>query len=272
MLEQMLKKALVISRREWRFHDLKSLARVTDSSIRSSLDWALSHRKLQVTRLLLEKGADVNNISGRGWTPLFHLFNPASTQKDVTASSQEYIEMFAAQSFSEFHVQDNHGWTCAHRAAAYGTAVDIRTLSTLHAPFMLQTFKLGWAPIFCAVSFGNAATFLDLSQLHSDFLLMADVRMWTLLHVAVNVKSIQLIRLLIDLGADPHARSMPTDYLVPEDLKNVAVTPGDIALLRGPEVLAAYLDALKVNGHKAELWVDDSSGEEDLFWPVTDDL
>jgi len=101
---------------------------------------------------------------------------------------------------------------------------------------------------------------------------MTDVRMWTLLHVAVNIKSLQLIRLLIDLGADPHVRSMATDYLVPEELKNIAVTPGDIALLRGPEVRLAYLEALKVNGHTVELWYDDSNGKEYLFWAAMDDL
>jgi len=99
---------------------------------------------------------------------------------------------------------------------------------------------------------------------------MTDVRTWTILHVAVNIKSIELIRLLINLGADPHARSMPTDYLVPEDLKNIVVTPGDIALLRGPDIRLAYLEALKNNGHTAELWFDDSSGEEDSFWAATD--
>ena len=146
-----------------------------------------------------------------------------------------------------------------------------KTLSIFHAPFMLHTIKLSWPPIVCAVHFGNAATFMELVQSHPDFLTMTDIRMWTLLHVAVNVKSLQLIRLLIDLGADPYARSIPTSFLVPEDLKNVAVTPGDIAVLRGPDVLSTYLDALRSNGHKAELWVDDSSGEEELFWAVTEE-
>jgi ankyrin repeat protein len=249
-----------------------NLTFATNKFIRSYLDCAIAHRKPAITRLLLETGADANNINGRGWTPLFHVFNQGLTQKGSIESSEEYIEMLAAQSFSEFHIQDKQGWSCVHRAAAFGTAMDIKILSRFQAPFMLQTVKLSWPPIFCAVQFENTATFTELTRFHPDFLTLIDVRMWTLLHVAVNIKSLQLISLLIDLGADPHARSIPTSFLVPEDLKNVAVTPGDIALLRGPDVLSTYLDALKSNGHKAELWVDDSCGEEELFWDVREEV
>jgi len=78
------------------------------------------------------------------------------------------MEMLAAQSFSEFHVQDKQGWSCAHRAAAFGTASDIILLSRLQAPLMLQTFKLSWPPIFCAVQFGNVETFQELKRLISS--------------------------------------------------------------------------------------------------------
>jgi len=46
---------------------------------------------------------------------------------------------------------------------------------------------------------------------------------------------------------------MPTDSFVSEDLENVVLTLGDIALQDGPDVLSAYLEALQVNGHKAEV-------------------
>jgi hypothetical protein len=37
------------------------------------------------------------------------------------------------------------------------------------------------------------------------------------------------MRMLISLGADPHAQSHATEFLVPEKMKGLALTPGDIA-------------------------------------------
>jgi hypothetical protein len=157
-----------------------------------------------------------------------------------------------------------------HRAAAYGHADDIVALAKLHALLSLRTIKASWLPIFCAVQFGNISTFNELRKHYPDFLIMRDVRKWTLLHVAVNAKRLEIIQLLISLGADPHAQSLSTEFLVPEDIKGLSVTPGDIAQLRGPPVLSTYIDALRANGHDLEVVADEMDNAEEIFWPASD--
>jgi ankyrin repeat protein len=156
-----------------------------------------------------------------------------------------------------------------HRAAAYGNPGDITLLERLNANPMLQTIKLSWMPIFCAVQFGNISTFKELKKHHSNFLTLRDIRHWTLLHLAVNAKRLELMALLIELGADPHARSLAVNYLVPDDLKGLSVTPGDIAYLRGAEVLSVFVDTLRRNGHELEVVRDPIENVAEVFWPTT---
>lgn len=113
---------------------------------------------------------------------------------------------------------------------------------------------------------GNLTTFNELKQHYPDLLTLVDGRRWTLLHVAVNAERLELISLLLSLGADPHARSMATDLRVPKDLVGVSATPSEIALLRGEEVRSVYVDGLRSVGWEVELIGDEKEGTEDIFW------
>jgi ankyrin repeat protein len=159
-----------------------------------------------------------------------------------------------------------------HRAAAYSNAEDIRNLISLHAPFTLRTRNLSWTPIFVAAQFGNLSTFNELKKHYPDLLSLTDVRQWTLLHIAVNAKHIELIQLLISMGADPHACSHATKYLVSDDLKEVAVKPGDIAALRGKEVFGAYVASLRAQGYKFEVTGNGFEEQNEIFWPSLEKL
>jgi ankyrin repeat protein len=154
-----------------------------------------------------------------------------------------------------------------HRAAAYGNAEDIRNLISLHAPFTLRTKNLSWTPIFVAAQFGNMSTFNELKKHYPDLLSLTDVRQWTLLHIAVNAKRIEFIQLLIAMGADPHACSRATKFLVPKDLEEVSVKPGDIATLRGKEVFGAYVESLRAQGYNIEVAGNGSEEQSEIFWP-----
>lgn len=115
------------------------------------------------------------------------------------------------------------------------------------------------------------STFTELVKHQSGGTEATDARQWTLLHAAVNAKSINIMRLLLQLGADPHALSLPTTVYIPKDLRGLSLTPGDIARIRGPAVLRAYVDALAANGH--EVHVVDNGNEEDtydIFWPAVE--
>ena len=206
------------------------------------------------------------HINAKGWTPIFNIFGQAGVDKVLP--SKEYIEMLSAVSFADLDLQDGEGWSCVHRAAAYGTADDIATLKRMHASISLRTQCLLWTPIFCAVQFGNVATFLELANCQPSIWTARDVRGWTLLHVAVNAKHAEIVRLLIQGGADPHVQSAATKFFVPEDLKGLSVTPGDIARRRGSDDFFAYINALKETGYKFELVENEINDLPDVFWPA----
>lgn len=180
--------------------------------------------------------------------------------------------ILSAASFTEYDAQDGEGWSCMHRAAAFGLSGDIVALVNLHAPLDLRTIKMSWMPIFCAVQSGNMSTFNELRKHHPNFLILRDVRKWTLLHVAVNAKRLEVIQLLISLDADLYVQSLSTEFLVPDDIKGLSVTPGDIAQLRGPLVLSTYTNALRANGHDLEVVADEMDNSDDIFWPALDTL
>ncbi|KAK0109536.1 Ankyrin repeat domain-containing protein 60 [Cadophora gregata] len=227
---------------------------------------AFAFSYIEIARLLISNGTEIHHINATGWTPAFHIFGTAPNP--ILRSSCECIEMLSAASFNDFDTQDTEGWTCMHRAAAYGCANDIKLLVKLNVSTTIQTIKVCWTPIFCAVHFGNISTFEELRRTNPDFLALKDVRRWTLLHVAVNAKRVDMIAHLISLGADPYATSLATQFLVPVDLKGGSVTPGDIAVLRGENILNAFIAALANCGHDVEVYRD--GGEVDIFWPAVE--
>ena len=105
-------------------------SKYTKTIVRSPLEVAYWSRQISIARLLLAEGAEVHHINADGWTPAFRLFgfnSQASTPCD------EYLEALAASSFTEVDAQDKEGWSCMHRAAAFGHAHHIRALMKLHA-------------------------------------------------------------------------------------------------------------------------------------------
>ena len=237
-------------------------------SIRGPLDWALAHRQYSAARWLVAHKVDVHHISARGWNPAFSLFGEESCHVD---SCEDFLTLLSTASFGDFNAQDQAGWTIMHRAAVFGNADHIKSLSLRNTSLHLSTSVLGWTPIFSAVHFGNSSTFMELIQQQPQFLYATDRRQWTLLHVAVNAKRLDIMATLIALGADPHAVSFPTTSFIAKDLSGLLLTPGDIARIRGPSVFTAYLDVLKANDYKIYVISNEKDeGELDLFWPATE--
>ena len=215
---------------------------------------------------MIAKGIQVHQTNIHGWSSAFSVYNTHS-QSEIK-SSTEYLQILSSSAFTEFDIQDGEGWTCMHRAAAFGNAEDIQALLKLGGTPTLQTKNLAWMPIFCAVQFGNISTFSELSKEHPGFLHMRDIRQWTFLHIAVNARRLEMMKLLISLGSDPHARTMATKHFVPDDLKCLAVMPTQIARIRGDAVFDSYVKSLKKAGHSVDL-VQSTEGElPDVFWEV----
>lgn len=156
-----------------------------------------------------------------------------------------------------------------HRAAAFGTGEDIAALVKRGSSVSLLTC-LNWMPIRCAVRFGNVDTFLELvKHLPPSFPEEKDVRGWTLLHEAASVGSLSMLQILLEHGADPHAKSIATSYVVPRGLENRRLTPADVARNKGDDAYKIYIEALKTAGF--EITVSEKFGEDDegdVFWPA----
>ena len=170
---------------------------------------------MAIARLFLERGAKIDHISAKGWTPAFNLFG----YRWIHGSDEpctEYLDLLSAASFSEFDIQDVDGWSAMHRAAAFGSCEDIAALVSHGAPCALLT-TMEWAPIRCAVKFENENTFVELAKhLPPSFVDEKDIRGWTILHEAANMGSRTMLRLVLRYGADPHITSYKTSYLVPQ--------------------------------------------------------
>lgn len=58
-----------------------------------------------------------------------------------------------------------------------------------------------------------------------------------------------------------------TKFLVPDDLEEVSVKPGDIATIRGKEVFGVYVESLRAQGYNYEVTGNGSEEQNGIFWP-----
>lgn len=231
----------------------------------SPLEWAFASRKIDIARLFITRGARVDHISAKGWTPAFNLFGFKWIHK-TDDPCVEYLELLSSSTFSEFDIRDVDGWTAMHRAAAFGTANDVTALVKRGSSVTLLT-HMNWMPIRCAVRFENVETFLELAKyLQPNFINNKDVRGWTLLHEAASMGSSTMLDLILQHGADPHIVSTATSCIVPEGLENLAVTPADVAKNEGEEAYMTYVNALNKAGFDITIQEEPEEDEEDVFW------
>lgn len=215
--------------------------------------------------MLISNGADPENINLNGTTPLFQLFQP--DQESTETPAIELIQMLTPHSLSCINTQSCEGWTPLHRAAAYGTRQDVDCLIKRGANLTLKTYREQWPPIFVAVDSNNIDTFDQLAHYSTPECFQdTDIRGWTMLHIAAAIGNSELIAILIDLGADPHASSNPSSELsndlIPENIRGLELTPADVAKYSGSGKFRAYIYGLMDAG------IDISSNSEEIFWPA----
>lgn len=196
-----------------------------------------------------------------------HLFFPS--KPPVPA---EYLEMLCAKSFSDFDVQDQFGTTALHRAASWGTAEDVRLLLQAGASPSIFDNARGWTAVFDAVSEKNPNTLRELTKhMIPGTPSAVDFRGWTLLPIAIETGDLEIMRLVLELGVDPH-------YLVKLGTSDNAsfdeVTPVEFSQQIGPEVHKTFLTALQLVGFDVSTAPDDQydsfddDGEGAVFWPA----
>lgn len=196
-----------------------------------------------------------------------HLFFPS--KPPVPA---EFLGMLRAMSFSDFDVQDQFGATALHRAASWGTAEDIRLLLQAGASPSITDNTRGWTAIFDAVSERNADTLKELTKKMQPGLPSAvDFRGWTLLPIAIETGDLEIMRLVLELGVDPHSL---VKLSTPDTAISQEVTPVEFSQCMGQEVHKNFLTALQLVGFDVSTVPDDQydsfddDGKGAVFWPA----
>jgi ankyrin repeat protein len=210
----------------------------------SPLDTAFYYEHADIARLLINAKADIFYVNRRLWMAPRYIFDA-----DIpNPNRSELYDICNELNFTEWNHQDILGWTCLHRAAAYRSAEDILRLSRAGASPTIQTSMKQWLPIQCAVRFDNQSTFQALANflLPLDLISLVDSRGWTLLHLAAQNGSAELIQNLLGRGLDPKAESYGSTVWVPNGIERRAATPLDIARACGRENV--YLAALEGSG------------------------
>jgi ankyrin repeat protein len=214
-----------------------------------------------MARLLLRtKSVDVESTNRDGDTVASYLYGKSRPKEQQT----EFIEMLASHSFSQFSAQDKNGWTVLHRAAAWGSAEDIKVLLQMSALENLRTRRLSWTPLICAVAYRNFDTLQALCESSNDATMYKDqdLRGWNLLHVAVGYSNFEAVPYLIQHGVDLRAMSAPTSCWVPPLIGERSVTPGEIARSFGEAAYQRWTEALESAGSTIDV------RPEEIDWTV----
>jgi ankyrin repeat protein len=186
----------------------------------------------------------------------------------------DFLHLLAANGPLDLEIVDTRGWTVLHRVASWGTAAEVDALLELGASPRTYALPLRWNALHHAAFYGNYATLLALlpacaaSSIHEP-----DERGWTLLHIAASAGHDEIVRHLLQLGADPSCRSRPFMSHMPEMLFGKRCTPADAAAAQSPERLQKYLAALQELGLETDTAREKVRLiEDEEFWDAAEDL
>jgi ankyrin repeat protein len=195
---------------------------------RSPLNNAFFIGNADIIRLLMKAGADLEYRNRRSWSSVSYLWEPGRPSHRSTC---EILDICAENGFYDWNNTDVMGWSAAHRAAAYGSSDDIRSLAYKGANIHSYTTDQFWGPVTCAVWNSNESTFDALAELLSneEIVNARDSRGWTLLHFAAQTGSEQLMRKLRVLGVATDALTIPTTLWVTQGLEGKRLTAEVIA-------------------------------------------
>lgn len=213
----------------------------------SALSWALYHRNRHAVRLILAKDADLQYISLLGWTPAFYLWRH---RLELQESALELLQALQSSDPKGF-LQSISGTidvgelSLLHRVATLGTPDELQWLLKCGVDAHLRAGQLEWTAMFHAAYDGRLDNLRVLGEAYPESLIHdTDLRGWTLLHIAAAEGQTDIIQWLVELGADPNAKSQPSFVDVDETLYGLACTPAEVARAEGVEREQAYWTAV----------------------------
>ena len=103
---------------------------------------------------------------------------------------------------------DVEGWGLIHPAAIFGTPEDVQTLITMNADPFQTIGDMGWTVLHNVVYYGIYDVFVVLLPYsESRSFELPDIAGWTLLHIAAAEGHEDIIRRLLQLGANYQTRT-----------------------------------------------------------------
>ncbi|EXJ69219.1 CAMK/PKD protein kinase [Cladophialophora psammophila CBS 110553] len=191
----------------------------------TALSWALKHRREDICRMLLRRGANYHDQNVYGWSPIFYLWSQGERIEDSRLTV--LIEMLRARDdeFPWLHqnIVDTAGWGLMHRVAVFGTPADVKMLIRAGVDVFQPSGHNNWQAPHFAVQFGVHDNFLILLAEYerryglTKAIEMSDSTGWTMLQIAIAggheevVKGgrDEILRTLLGLGADREAQTWP---------------------------------------------------------------
>ena len=231
------------------------------------LQWAVWHKQLDVTRLLLGEGASQDHINKLGWNITFFCWPKLQHGEQCML---DFLNLLAEDSYQDLDVADTEGWTALHRVAAFSLPSEVEALMKLGADPEKVALPLRWNAIHHAVFYGNYGAFKVLLPRYGDNVVsVTDERGWTLLHIAASAGHDDIVRHLLRLGADPTTESKPFMSHMPESLFKRACTSQEVAAAQSLEREQRYLEAVRDLGLSscyADVDAAVDAGDELEFW------
>ena len=166
-----------------------------DIAVASSAQWTLLHAAAQnghseIVKFLLDKGADIAMTDSTGWTPLH-----AATQN----GHSEIVKLLLDKR-ADIGVADSTGWTPLHAAAQNGHFKIVKLLLDKDADIAV-TDSAGRTPLHEAAQKDHSEVVKLLLDKGAN-VAVTDSTEWTPLHVAVYYSDCEMVKLLLDKGAD----------------------------------------------------------------------
>jgi ankyrin repeat protein len=195
----------------------------TDDKKFTPLRVAAAHGLLEITRLLLDAGADVNSVNIEGITPLKEAAQIGATEvvelfierganldlapyviKDgplIVAGANDYIEVvrLLLKAGANCRAQQSGGWSCLHYALLNKNR-EMAALVLEHSPDVNASTPVGLRPLHLACMAGFVDICSQLMDLGAE-VEAKDSGGLTALRVAVQAGQLEVVKILIKRGA-----------------------------------------------------------------------